>query len=558
MKIRRIDWRNFGSYGNNTQSVSFDQMQGNFYLVVGSNGAGKSTMSDVIKFGLYGKVDNKKMKDLPNRFNSNLYVRIEVEKNPTTIAVVERGIAPNFFRLFINGVEYDQAGKKNMQEFLEEEILGVPYYVFNNMVSLSINDFKSFINMGVHDKRMIIDRLFGLEVLGAVKWKVRYQIRTMKDEIELIDRELSVLENNIKSSERELSMLNEKLKTAGEEKKKLLIAKIESLQEFISKADQQVALLEEKSEEIESQIKHCESLISEQRGVERQTQTKISLYERGKCPTCEGDLTTDHHRHILEENTKKNQESKEAIQKINESLNELVDRKKKVGGVYREITQKKASAAAQELNCKHEVKKLEQKQEDSGQTQSLQNIIDQSTGKKEEAILKKDKEERKANFYKIIEDIFGDKGVKVSALKKIVPVLNIEIRKVLHDLSMDYRVSFNEEFEVEIQHLGFKVASEQLSTGERKKVDFAVLIALIRLMKTKFAGLNLIYLDEIFSSIDSDGIHHILKVLHKTCRELNLNIFVINHSQLPTEIFDYRVEITKNTGFSNLMIEKIA
>ena len=325
MKIRRIDWRNFGSYGNNTQTVSFDQSQGNFYLVVGSNGAGKSTMSDVIKFGLYGKVDNKKMKDLPYRFNSSLYVKIEVEKNPTTVAVVERGIAPNFFRLYINGVEYDQAGKKNMQDFLEEEILGVPYYVFNNMVSLSINDFKSFINMGVHDKRMIIDRLFGLEVLGAVKWKVRYQIKSMKDEIDMIDRELSVLENNIKSSERELQMLNEKLKTAGEEKKKALIAKIKSLQEFISKADQQVALLEEKSEEIEQKIKECEHLISEQRGVERQTQTKISLYERGKCPTCEGDLTSDHHRHVLEENTKKNQESKEAIQKQNFADYKLTD-----------------------------------------------------------------------------------------------------------------------------------------------------------------------------------------------------------------------------------------
>ena len=280
--------------------------------MVGSNGAGKSTMSDVIKFGLYGRVDNKKMKDLPNRFNSNLYVRIEVEKNPTTIAVIERGIAPNFFRLYVNGVEYDQAGKKNMQDFLEEEILGVPYYVFNNMVSLSINDFKSFINMGVHDKRMIIDRLFGLEVLGAVKWKVRYQIKNMKDEIDLIDRELSVLENNIKSSEKELNTLNEKLKTAGKEKKKVLLEKIQLLQEFIVKANQQVIILEDKSEKIEQQIKSCESLISEHRAIERHSQSKISLYERGKCPTCEGDLTTDHHKHILEETIKKNQESKDS------------------------------------------------------------------------------------------------------------------------------------------------------------------------------------------------------------------------------------------------------
>ena len=136
-------------------------------------------------------------------------------------------------------------------------------------------------------------------------------------------------------------------------------------------------------------------------------------------------------------------------------------------------------------------------------------------------------------------------------------MLNMEIRKVLTDLNMDYRVVFNEEFAVDIQHLGFQVSPEQLSTGERKKIDFATLIALIRLMKIKFSGVNIVFLDEIFSSIDSDGIHHILKVLHKTCRELSLNIFVINHSQLPVEIFDWKLEIFKNSGFSQISLEKI-
>jgi DNA repair exonuclease SbcCD ATPase subunit len=77
-------------------------------------------------------------------------------------------------------------------------------------------------------------------------------------------------------------------------------------------------------------------------------------------------------------------------------------------------------------------------------------------------------------------------------------------------------------------------------------------------MKVRFAGLNLTFLDEIFSSIDSDGIHHILNVLRKICKELNLNIFVINHSQLPIEIFDYKIDIAKSNGFSNLTVEKIS
>ena len=245
------------------------------------------------------------------------------------------------------------------------------------------------------------------------------------------------------------------------------------------------------------------------------------------------------------------------INEISDKMREIKVKIQKVKEIYQETSTKRTNAQAQITNFKRELAKLNNENFDDAQTQSLENLIQDGKEKKSSAIQKKSIEEKKGNFFRIVEDIFGDKGVKLSALKRIIPLLNAEIRKVLADLNMDYRVTFNEEFDVDIQHLGFKVSPEQLSTGEKKKVDFAALVALIRLMKIRFAGLNLTFLDEIFSSIDSDGIHHILKVLHKTCRELNLNIFVINHSQLPTEIFDYRVEISKNNGFSSIFLEKI-
>jgi DNA repair exonuclease SbcCD ATPase subunit len=516
-----------------------------------------STLSDVIKFGLYGKVDGKKLKELPNRFNNALYVKIEVEKNSSTHVVIERGIAPSIFKVYVNGIEYDQAGKKNVQDFLEDEILGVPYYVFNNMVSLSINDFKSFISMGVHDKRMIIDRLFGLEVLGSIKWKVKYQIKTMKEQIDLIDTEISVIERNITASVNELELLNQKIKEASEEKKTILLEKIQKLNEFIKNADENLKQIKEKNNDVEATLKEWENIINGHKTEIHICTEKIRLYENGKCPTCESDLTTEHHKFLLHEYIKRDESSRKIIEETREKIKELSERKEKIKSAYSELNNKKINASSQLYSYTNEINLLKENHAVDEQTQSLKNIINDNSNKKNEAIQRKTVDEKKANFYKIIEDIFGDKGVKVSALKRILPVLNVEIKKVLNDLNMDYRVSFNEEFDVDIQHLGFKVSAEQLSTGERKKVDFAVLIALIRLMKTKFAGLNLIYLDEIFSSIDSDGIYHILKVLHKTCRELNLNIFVINHSQLPTEIFDYKVDIIKNNGFSNLNIEKI-
>jgi exonuclease SbcC len=533
MKIKSITWQNFGSYGNKPQEIVFDETQGNFYLIVGSNGAGKSTISDVIKFGLYGRVDSKKMGDLPNRFNGNMKVKIVIEKTPGVIATIERGLRPGIFKLAINGVEYDQAGKKNVQEYIEEEILGIPFYVFNNMISLSINDFKSFISMGVNDKRQIIDRLFGLEIIGRIKWKVKMKLKLLKDYLDNVSTEISVLERSIKDTNAELDSLNEKLITVGEERRLELQTKILQFQDFITKANARLLEIGAKEREIQDILNTLSSKMSEYR-----TDTSICTQK-------------------MHDFLEKNDLTKKLMADIKIKQDELTEKKTKIRSMYSDVNTKKVAADTQLSSLRNELAKLNTGNINDAQTQSLENLITDTNAKKQTALVKKSEEEKKGNFFKIVEEIFGDKGVKLSALKRIVPLLNAEIRKVMVDLNMDYRVTFNEEFDVDIQHLGFKISPDQLSTGERKKIDFATLIALIRLMKIRFAGLNLTFLDEIFSSIDSDGIYHILKVLHKTCRELNLNIFVINHSQLPTEIFDYKLEIEKNNGFSHLLVEKI-
>jgi DNA repair exonuclease SbcCD ATPase subunit len=459
--------------------------------------------------------------------------------------------------LSVNGVEYQQAGKKNVQSFLEDEILGIPYYIFNNMISLSINDFKSFMDMGPSDKRNIIDRIFGLELITHMRSKVKNKIREIKDAVDELTTEINVLIRTIDNSTLELELLNTKLNESAEEKKEHLIEKIEKLELYIQNAEAHL----EKLSGAESELKDAiDALNQNQTSINYETKArdgKIKLLQKGQCPTCETNLDTDYHKELLQNYLEKNEEVKEELADITTQLNELGEKRKKLLESKKEIEGKTAAANFQISNSNKELKQLSESNGNDEQTVALRNIIENSTSGKNDAIQKKDNETKRINFYGLVDEIFGDRGIKLIAIKKILPLLNSEIKKVLTALGLEYRVTFNEEFAVDIKHLGYEIAVEQLSTGERKKMDFAVLIALMRIMKMRFSGINLFFLDEIFSSIDMNGIYHILNVLHKTCRELKLNIFVINHSPLPTEIFDYRVVVQKNNGFSNLDVEKI-
>jgi DNA repair exonuclease SbcCD ATPase subunit len=134
--------------------------------------------------------------------------------------------------------------------------------------------------------------------------------------------------------------------------------------------------------------------------------------------------------------------------------------------------------------------------------------------------------------------------------------LNSEIFDLLADMHLDYQVVFDEEFNATIYHMGMEIPPQTLSTGEMKKVDFVVLVAIMKLMKMNFSNINLLFLDELFSSVDSDGIYSILKILKKATKDLGLNVFVINHAPMPQEIFDWKMEVNKNSNFSSISVEK--
>jgi DNA repair exonuclease SbcCD ATPase subunit len=553
MRIKKIEWRNFSSYGNRKQEIEFGD-EASLYQVVGENGAGKSSISGVITFGLYGKLEGKKLKDIPNRINGNAWVRITLECNGSEV-VVERGLEPNLFKLYINGTEYDQAGVRSVQDYLSEDILGIPYYVFNNTISLSINDFKSFIKMSSQDKRSIIDKIFGFHVLNQMRDLLRDENRKIKETLDNIAGKLSSLESTIGSSLNEMDNLANQLKQESTDKKGQLQKSLETFENLQSIHSKKTEEFRENENNLSIEISNTNRLIIESRTKIQDTQRKIKLYELDQCPTCQSSLDSEFHHCIKDGLIAEQASSTLQLDELAKTMSDLREKEKEVFSIKTDILDKGRKIEIKISEIRRDLKHLEENTGDK-QLQSLQRIVDNLSIEKDKMSTESFKNQEKNNWLKTLDEILGEKGVKQMAIRTILPSLNSEILDLLSKMHLDYQVVFDEEFNATIYHMGVEIATQTLSTGEMKKVDFVVLIAIMKLMKMKFSSINLLFLDELFSSVDPDGVHSILRILRSVCKELGLNIFVINHAPMPHEIFDWKLEVSKANNFSSISIDK--
>ena len=553
MRIKKIEWRNFSSYGNRKQEIEFEE-EACLYQVVGENGAGKSSISQVITFGLYGKLEGKKLKDIPNRINGNAWVMITLDSNGSEI-VVERGLEPNLFRLYINGVEYDQAGVRSVQDYLSEDILGIPYYVFNNTISLSINDFKSFIKMSSQDKRSIIDKIFGFHVLNQMRDLLKEENRKIRESMENLGGRLSSVESTIQSSLNEMENLANQIEEESSSKKEELQNSLETFEGLQVIHNQKTEEFREIENELNSELTNTNRLIIESRTKLQEVQRKIKLYDLDQCPTCQTSLDSEFH-HCIKDGLVADQSSvSQQLEESNSLMADLKQKERDLSSIKRDIMDKGKKIEMKIGEIRRDLKSLNESSNDK-QLQSLQRIVDNLQGERGKMETESFKNQEKNNWLRTLDEILGEKGVKQMAIRTILPSLNSEILELLGKMHLDYQVIFDEEFNATIYHMGVEIPTQTLSTGEMKKVDFVVLIAIMKLMKMKFSSINLLFLDELFSSVDPDGVHSILRILRSVCKELGLNIFVINHAPMPHEIFDWKLEVAKANNFSSISIDK--
>ena len=189
MKLLELSYKNILSYGNLLQTFTFtDEPQ--LILVEGENGAGKSSIKEALTVSIYGRSAIRKMKDIPNWINKNAVTSIKFLTNAGETVELTRGIEPNFSDIKINGAHFNLPDKRKVDEFIEDELTKIPFSVFCNTISLSFDDFKSFINLTQADKRKIIDRIFGIDILTDMRAVVKEDLKQSKKEIDLLNSQI--------------------------------------------------------------------------------------------------------------------------------------------------------------------------------------------------------------------------------------------------------------------------------------------------------------------------------------------------------------------------------
>lgn len=556
MQLTEIRFRNISSYGNRWQTIPFDPANPGLYQICGENGTGKSTISQVLKLGLYGKVQGKTIAKCVNRINKSGEIEIVFQTRLGKVDI-RRTFLPNKFNLKVGGKEYEQAGVKNVQEYLEDALIGIPQNIFNNTVSLSINDFKSFLKMSPGDKREIVDRIFGLEIINKMREALKDELRESKNSLSKCEDKIRFVEDNIQKAQDELTSVEEKVNED-------LTEKTQVLKERQDKLIGAKAVLEEKKNKIvegKQKIEDFDRKIAKKENELKSNIDSISrqkrLYESDKCPTCGSPLDSDEHKHKYQELIDQESSYRDELEKIREKSIEVDERANKAKVALRECDSRLMEVETKFRTIRSQLKEIEASKVDQ-QTEGIRRIIDQNKKKMDELQDERKDLMKRDGVNKLVDEILGDKGLKKSVMEHIVKPMNTQVNGILQQLELPFKVEFDGQFDAKLTQLAYDISFEELSTGQQKLLDFSVLLAIIKMLKLKFPTLNILFLDEIFSSLDQKNISRIVRILRHISQEYSMNIMVINHAPLPTEMFDWTITTELKDNFSNLVVEKCA
>ena len=569
--FQKIRWKNFLSTGNQFTEIDFQESNTN--LIIGTNGAGKSTMLDALTFVLFNKPFRKINKpQLINTTNErDCLVEIEFEIN-TRQYLVRRGIKPNVFDIVVNGTElHREADDRAMQRVLEDNILKVNYKSFTQIVILGSSTFVPFMQLTSANRREVIEDLLDIRIFSLMNNILKDKIRTQKEQVKSLDLKKENLKDKMKMQQNFIDELeNRGKKNIDSNKEK--IADLDN--EIVHYMDQNSILEQAVSMNVKDQenfigagdklvkLNNLKGKISQK--VSTITKEHKFFTENTVCPTCTQDIEESFRLNKIDDAQNRAKELRDGYAELEQAIESEQGRERQFNALSKEntklthgISQNNTRISLNQRQIRdleHEIQTItenlanrnsEHEKLDEFKT-NLQNTFKDLSEKKQEIV-----------YHDFAYSLLKDDGVKTKIIRKYLPFINQQVNRYLQ--MMDFYINFHldEEFKETVKspiHEDFSYSS--FSEGEKMRIDLALLFTWREVARVKNSvNTNLLIMDEVFdSSLDGFGTDEFLKIIRFVIKDAN--IFVISHKQDMQDKFESVIKFDKVKGFSRMILSE--
>ena len=563
--FKKIKWKNFLSTGQHFTEIDFQKNQTN--LIVGTNGAGKSTVLDALTFVLFNRPFRKINKpQLPNSTNEkDCLVEIEFSVNSREY-LVRRGIKPNVFDIEVNGKQlHKEADDRANQKILEENILKVNYKSFTQIVILGSSNFVPFMQLATANRREVIEDLLDIRIFSSMNNLIKEKIRQQKEQIKSLDVKKESLKDKVLMQKNFIEQLESRGKdniNTNKQKITNLISEVDAYMLQNATTEESIFGYTKEQEEVIGATDKLRKLGNLKGKISQKVSTITKEHkfftENTVCPTCTQTIEEEFRLNRIADAQNSAKELQQGYKDLEDTIKLEEERERQFIALSKEITKlnndisqnntrissnqrqvRDLESEIQTLTEQLENKNTEHEKLEEFQT-NLQRVFEDLGTKKEEIV-----------HYDFAYSLLKDDGVKTKIIKKYLPFINQQVNRYLQ--MMDFYINFHldEEFNESIKspiHENFSYSS--FSEGEKMRVDLSLLFTWREVARVKNSvNTNLLIMDEVFdSSLDGFGTDEFLKIIRYVIKDAN--IFVISHKTGLEDKFQSVTRFDKKGGFS--------